>query len=374
MTPPVRVLDTRPGINKGLAGAFQANVPRTLSIAGANGIPANAIAITGNLTVVGQTRGGYLSITKTSTANPASSVLNFPAGDTRANGVTVPLNGTGDLWIVYKAPAGSTAHVLLDVTGYFRVATDGTTFYEKAPVRVLDSRFGIGSVGRVPTERPADAQHRRGERHPCGRPGDHRQPDGRRPDASRAICRSRRTPRRTPTTSTINFPLGDTRANGVTVPLNGNGDLSIVYKASGGSTHVLLDVTGYFLDGTAGKTFVPGRRVADPRYALRNRPLEPVLGEHAADVGRGQPGRCRQRRQGDHRQRHGRRPDEGGLRLADADAAGQPDDVDDQLPARRHPGQQLHDQISVTGSLSGVYKAPNGSKTHLIVDVFGYYK
>ena len=55
LTPPVRVLDTRPGIGKGLAGAFQANVPATLSIAGTNGIPANAVAITGNLTVVGQT-------------------------------------------------------------------------------------------------------------------------------------------------------------------------------------------------------------------------------------------------------------------------------------------------------------------------------
>ena len=160
-------------------------MPRTLSIAGANGIPANTVAITGNLTVVGQTRGGYLSITKTSTANPASSVLNFPAGDTRANGVTVPLNGTGDLWIVYKAPAGSTAHVLLDVTGYFRVAADGTTFYEKAPVRVLDSRFGIGLSGAFLAERPEDAQHRRGERYPGRRQGDHRQPDGRRPDASR---------------------------------------------------------------------------------------------------------------------------------------------------------------------------------------------
>jgi hypothetical protein len=94
---PVRVLDSRPGINKGLAGAFQPNVPRTLSIAGANSIPASARAITGNLTVVGQTRAGYLSITPNSTANPTTSTLNFPLADTRANGVTVPLNGQGDL-------------------------------------------------------------------------------------------------------------------------------------------------------------------------------------------------------------------------------------------------------------------------------------
>ena len=51
----------------------------------------------------------------------------------------------------------------------------------------------------------------------------------------------------TPSTSTINFPLGDTRANGVTVPLNIDCKLSIVYRSSAGKkTHVLVDVTGYF--------------------------------------------------------------------------------------------------------------------------------
>ena len=50
-----RVLDTRPGIQIGLSGVFAANTPRTFQVAGVGGIPANAIAVTGNLTVVGQT-------------------------------------------------------------------------------------------------------------------------------------------------------------------------------------------------------------------------------------------------------------------------------------------------------------------------------
>ena len=105
MTPPRRVLNSRPG-GVGLAGTFKPNVPRTLSIAGANGIPADAVAITGNLTVVGQTRAGYLAITPNPMVNPPTSSLNFPVGDIRANGVTVPLNGNGDLSIVYKAAGG----------------------------------------------------------------------------------------------------------------------------------------------------------------------------------------------------------------------------------------------------------------------------
>ena len=45
---PVRVLDTRFGT--GLSGVFSANVPRSFPVAGAFGIPANAVAVTGNVT------------------------------------------------------------------------------------------------------------------------------------------------------------------------------------------------------------------------------------------------------------------------------------------------------------------------------------
>ncbi len=50
-----------------------------------------------------------------------------------------------------------------------------------------------------------------------------------------------------PPTSTLNVPLGDIRANGITVPLGGGGTEGLVYKAvSGRTTHLVLDVTGYF--------------------------------------------------------------------------------------------------------------------------------
>ena len=57
---PLRVLDTRTGT--GLSGAFLHNVPRSFNVAGEVPIPANAVAITGNLTVAGQTSGGYVSV------------------------------------------------------------------------------------------------------------------------------------------------------------------------------------------------------------------------------------------------------------------------------------------------------------------------
>src|ERR1019366_9644054 len=61
-----------------------------------------------------------------------------------------------------------------------------------------------------------------------------------------------------PTTSTLNFPLSDNRANGVTAPLGAGGVLWITYMGSvgGATTDLLFDVTGYFVPTSAGATYV----------------------------------------------------------------------------------------------------------------------
>ena len=268
--PPVRVLDTRPAYQIGLAGAFQANTPRTFQVGGgAFGIPSNAIAVTGNVTIANQTGGGYLSVTPTSVANPTSSTINFPLGDTRANNLTVPLAPNGKLAAVYKAPGGKTTHVIVDITGYFLPGPEDATYTPITPVRALDSRFGIGLGGTfaegVPRQLnitglpaiPADAKAITGNLTVVGqtRAGYLSITPGSDP---------------TPATSTLNFPLGDTRANGISVPLNGGGGLWIVYKASGGTTHVILDVTGYYRDTAAGLLFYPltPGRVMDTRSGV----------------------------------------------------------------------------------------------------------
>lgn len=113
-----RILDTRSGL--GLSGAFSVHVARTLQVTGYGQVPTNATAVTGNLTVTGQTSLGYLYVGPTAMNNPTSSTMNFPVNDDRANGVTVALGAGGTLGITYVAPTyGPTAHVLFDVTGYF---------------------------------------------------------------------------------------------------------------------------------------------------------------------------------------------------------------------------------------------------------------
>jgi glucose/arabinose dehydrogenase len=114
---PARILDTRKA--KGLSGPFLNEVPRSFAVTGQGGVPVGATAVTGNLTVTGQTGPGYVSLTTSSQAIPATSTLNFPLNDSRANGVTMPLTGTGTLWQTFVGSRGSRADVLFDVTGYF---------------------------------------------------------------------------------------------------------------------------------------------------------------------------------------------------------------------------------------------------------------
>ncbi len=91
---PNRIVDLR--IAQGISSKLIATKPRTFQVTGLSSdpslnIPTGAVAVTGNLTVTGQTSAGYLSLTPVATSTPNTSTLNFPLGDTRANGVTAPL-------------------------------------------------------------------------------------------------------------------------------------------------------------------------------------------------------------------------------------------------------------------------------------------
>jgi len=283
---PVRLLDTRTG--NGLSGKFSANVPRTVDIAGRAGIPANAVAITGNLTVVNQTQGGYASLTQTQIVNPATSTINFPLGDTRANNLTSPLSGTGDVSIVYKAAPGKTTNFVLDVTGYFINAElpSSHTYNVITPVRVLDTRTGAGLSGKFVANTNRTFQVAGA----LGIPSNAKAITGNltvvNQSAAGYVTLATNPPPALPATSTINFPLGDTRANGVTVKLSDTGTLSAVYKAPPGkSTNLILDVTGYYLQDLNGARFVPltpGRRM-DTRFAA---PQEGLSGAFSANVPR----------------------------------------------------------------------------------------
>ena len=254
---PTRVLDTRNGTG-GLSGPFTNHAARTFQVTGgSSGVPAGAIAVTGNLTVTGQTSSGYLFIGPAATNNPTSSTLNFPLGDDRANAVTVALGTGGTLSITFVAPSnGPTAHAIFDVTGYFTPDTSGATYHAVSPTRALDTRNGTGGLSGPFTNHvartftvsgvPSGAVAVTGNLTVTGQ-------------TSSGYLFIGPTATNNPTSSTLNFPLGDDRANAVTVALGTGGTLSITFVApsNGPSAHAIFDVTGYFTADMSGATYVP---------------------------------------------------------------------------------------------------------------------
>jgi hypothetical protein len=114
---PARLLDTRSG--NGLTASLSANTPATFQVSGRSGVPAGATAVTGNVTVVNETSAWAVYLGPDPIASPASSTINFKAGDTLANGLAVALSPAGTLSATYISTAGNTTDLVFDVTGYF---------------------------------------------------------------------------------------------------------------------------------------------------------------------------------------------------------------------------------------------------------------
>jgi hypothetical protein len=374
---PVRVLNTIAGV--GLTNKFTANVPRTFQVAGSLGIPANAKAITANLTVTQQSGAGYVSVTPTPTASPPVSTINFPLGDNRANNLTTRLSSDGKLSAVYKALAGKTTHLILDVTGYFLEDDTGATFNSITPVRVLNTVGDVGLPGPFTANVPLEFQVGGVTVGEVTIPSDAIAISGnltvtRQTAAGHVSVTPEETA--TPQTSTINFPVGDNRANGLVVPLSATGSLWAVYKATTGSTvDLILDVTGYYLNDLTGVRFYPlnpGRRLnplagIPPGITIfsANVPQTIVIaGHHGVQIGA--------------------TAITGNLTVTQQTRAGYasitpnptvtPQTSTINFPVGDNRANGVTVQVNGAGSLSLVYKATSPATTVLLLDVTGYFK
>jgi hypothetical protein len=155
---PVRILDTRNGI--GLQGQFRSPDARKLQVAGST-VPAGATGVLLNVTVVGPTAAGFLSVRPgNATGAPSTSSLNFPAGATVANSVQValPTSGpnAGQVDITYDALGvrGPVTHVLADVVGYVAPSTSLNLRWAKISLNETGAALRNGS-GVVDVQRTA---------------------------------------------------------------------------------------------------------------------------------------------------------------------------------------------------------------------------
>jgi hypothetical protein len=247
--PPTRLLDTRES-----GGPVGPNAVRTVKVAGVSGVPANAGAVVMNVTVDQPTANGYVTVYPNGQPTPLASNLNFVAGKTIANLVTAKIGADGSVNIYNFA--GQT-NVLFDVVGWFpdtngtgasgfsTAAAQGGEFVPVAPVRILDTRSGVGApkaplgpggqldlqiagAGPIPTTGVAAVV--------MNLTGTNTTAAG--------YLTAWPTGQARQTTSNLNFVGGQSVPNLAVVPVGAGGQVSI-YNYDG-NTDVIGDVVGYY--------------------------------------------------------------------------------------------------------------------------------
>jgi hypothetical protein len=142
LSTPTRILDTASGL--GAAKAELAGLGTLkLTVAGAGGVPASGVtAVALDVSTRSATVGGYLIAYPYGSARPNVTDLTYPATQPVTSLIVVPVvQGAIDLYNAGGKPVNLTA----DVVGYY--SASGAGYQPVTPVRVLDTRSGLGGAG-----------------------------------------------------------------------------------------------------------------------------------------------------------------------------------------------------------------------------------
>jgi hypothetical protein len=247
---PVRVLDTRNG-----TGAPEAPVGQggsiSLQIDGVDGVPATGVtAVVLNVTATDPTQASYVTVYPDGSTRPTASNLNFTAGETIPNLVTVPVGADGK--VDFYNNSGS-VQLVADLAGYYSSGT-GSAFDSLGPVRVLDTRNGTGGyTGTVGAGQTLFLQATGVDGVPTN-------------GVTAVVLNVTVTNPTTsgyvtvypfgeavPTASNLNFTAGETIPNQVIVPVNSFGEIGFYNFA--GSVDLVADLAGYYTDTAGGSAF-----------------------------------------------------------------------------------------------------------------------
>jgi uncharacterized protein YvpB len=214
-------------------------------------VPADATAVSVNVTVTEPSNNGFLTVYPAGEGTPNSSNLNFLAGETVANLAIVPVGAGGQI-AIYNAIG--TVQVVVDLQGYFEPNSGSSTagsYVALTPARITDTRSGSGepNSGSTLTQGGVLNMQVAGE--------------GGVPATGVAAVALNVTITDTgtysyvsayptgishPLSSTINWTPGETLANRSVVQLGTNGEVSFYNYF--GTADLVVDVVGYFTDGT----------------------------------------------------------------------------------------------------------------------------
>ena len=265
---PARIFDTRaPGINSspGAIATMSTGGVVDVQILGQGGVPAAAadvLAVAIGITVTDPTRTGYLQAYPSGSSAGISSVLNFASDQTVPNMSVQTVGANGKLTLKLVTPQSGTAHVLIDVFGWFSTstyATAGARLIPAGPARVYDSREPNFNPGAQPLGAGGIASIQI-------RGADSKSPDltdvvPNSPDvvgvvlnvtgvnnlegsAGTFVSAVPVKPTVNPTTSNLNLAAGQIKANLVIVPVTSADGMIHLFNLAG-RTHLAVDVVGY---------------------------------------------------------------------------------------------------------------------------------
>ncbi|MFE7186547.1 PKD domain-containing protein [Streptomyces erythrochromogenes] len=222
---PARVLDTRTA-----GGKLGGGQTRTVKVAGVGGIPADATAVTFNLTSTGTTENTHVIAYPDPARRTATSNLNPEPGVDKSNQAIVPVGPDGTITLYNNAGA---TDLVLDAVGYY--AQDGKALFTPVvPTRLADTRTtGKIAPGAATTVAgiPANALGAVVNITATDTTG-----------AGFLTAHADGTAR--PEASSLSTRPGVTVPNHVTTPAAG-GRIAI-WNSWGGSNHVITDLLGYF--------------------------------------------------------------------------------------------------------------------------------
>ena len=305
---PARIFDSRTGVNgpAGVKSTSAQGLTFDVDILGQGGVPAEVggvntqvLAVVANVTVVGSTLDGFLSMYPAGAAPGQSSLVNFAPREAVPNLTIIGIGTGGQSTISLVTPQGAgTAHVLIDVFGwistsqYADTADSGARFRPIPPSRLLDTR-----------STPVPAGWSGGK--PIGTMEQLRLPirgaNGVIPDSADvtgvmvnitaannapgsqptflSVTPSATPPGAEPATSVTNVAAGQVKANMAIVPVGADGSVHIFNSL--GATNVIVDVLGYLERGADVSTLTgrvipldaPFRAFDTRQAAFANTPL-----------------------------------------------------------------------------------------------------
>ena len=278
---PARIFDSRTGVNgpAGVKSTSAQGLTFDVDILGQGGVPAEVggvntqvLAVVANVTVVGSTLDGFLSMYPAGAAPGQSSLVNFAPREAVPNLTIIGIGTGGQSTISLVTPQGAgTAHVLIDVFGwistsqYADTADSGARFRPIPPSRLLDTRSTPVPAG-WPGGKPIGTmeQLRLPIRGANGVIPDSADVTGVMVNITAAnnapgsqptflsVTPSATPPGAEPATSVTNVAAGQVKANMAIVPVGADGSVHIFNSL--GATNVIVDVLGYLERGADAST------------------------------------------------------------------------------------------------------------------------